>query len=153
MIKRFQITRIVLPLLSGLAVGLVALLLTVQLTAATPLTSPPRQTDDVDGEMPAEPAQDCQECHLDVSEHWSHSPHAHAFDDEVFQDRWVGLGEPDECLVCHTTDFQQSTGEFAAEGVQCEACHGEASADHPPEPVPIKADTEYCGICHTTTLG
>lgn len=151
--KPFQIIKRVLPLLCGLIVGSVAFLITVEFAIASPSASPPRQTDETDEGTPTEPVQDCQECHLDVSEHWSHSPHAHAFDDEVFQERWAGLGEPGECLVCHTTDFQQSTGEFAAEGVQCEACHGKASADHPPEPVPIKADTEYCGICHTTTLG
>jgi predicted CXXCH cytochrome family protein len=102
--------------------------------------------------LPGEAA-DCQECHLDVASHWSTSPHAHAFDDEVFQERWMGLGEPGECLVCHTTGFVQSSGEFAAEGIQCAACHGDAPENHPPAPVDIKADTEYCGICHTTTLG
>lgn len=151
--RRFLIIKRVLPLLSGFAVGLVGLLLTVGLAVAGPLALPPRQTDESGEETPAEPVQECQECHLNVTKHWSHSPHAHAFDDEVFQERWAGLGEPGECLVCHTTDYQQSTGEFAAEGVQCEACHGKTSADHPPEPISIKADTEYCGMCHITTLG
>ena len=39
------------------------------------------------------------------------------------------------------------------EGIQCAGCHGETPAEHPPAPVEIRADTEYCGICHTTTLG
>lgn len=151
--KRHSRINLVLPLLSGLMVGLIAMFLTVGLALAGPAAAPRTQTDEPAEEPPSEPAKDCQECHLDVTEHWSHSPHAHAFDDEVFQERWLGMGEPDECLVCHTTDFQQTTGEYAAEGVQCQACHGEALADHPPAPVPIKADTEYCGICHTTTLG
>ena len=38
------------------------------------------------------------------------------------------------------------------EGIYCEACHGAVTADHPPELVDIRADTEYCGTCHTTTL-
>lgn len=63
------------------------------------------------------------------------------------------MRKPAECLVCHTTNYQASTGEFTAEGVSCEACHGKVEADHPPAPVSIKADTEYCGTCHTTTLG
>lgn len=101
---------------------------------------------------PTTASQDCAECHLDIAEHWQRSPHAHAFDDETFQDWWQGRGQPGECLACHVTDYQASTGEYRVEGVSCEACHGEAPADHPPEAVPIKADTEYCGICHTTTL-
>jgi len=96
---------------------------------------------------------DCQECHLDVASHWENSPHAHAFDDEVFQERWMGAGQPDECLACHTTNYTPSTGEYTAEGVECEACHGKVTTHHPPEPIPIKADTEFCGQCHTTTLG
>jgi len=142
------------PLLAGLLMGLLGFLLTLRLAAAAPAHSPAAQdatpgatTLDLTGE-----AQDCQECHLDVAHRWAGSPHAHAFDDAVFQERWAGLGTPGECLVCHTTGFQQSTGEFVAEGVQCSACHGEASADHPPATVEIKADTEYCGVCHTTTL-
>jgi predicted CXXCH cytochrome family protein len=98
-------------------------------------------------------ANDCEECHLDIADHWSHSSHAHAFDDDVFQERWAGMGEPGECLVCHTTNYQQTTGDYTAEGVACEACHAGTPENHPPEPVPILADTEYCGVCHTTTLG
>jgi hypothetical protein len=37
--------------------------------------------------------------------------------------------------------------------VECEACHGKVTTEHPPEPIPIKADTQFCGECHTTTLG
>ncbi len=95
----------------------------------------------------------CQSCHLDVADNWSHSPHAHAFDDPAFQDWWQGHGQPPECLACHTTGFQSSSETFAAEGVTCEGCHGQTPQDHPPAIVPVKADTEYCGTCHTTTLG
>lgn len=152
--KQRYCTRAGFPLLCGLIVGLLGLLLTVQLSAA----APPGQTEEATPAPSADPSQgegdvkECQECHLDVARHWSDSPHAHAFDGDAFQERWTGLGEPGECLVCHTTDYQQSTGAFAAEGIQCQGCHGEATADHPPAPVPIKADTEYCGVCHTTTL-
>ena len=96
---------------------------------------------------------ECQDCHVDVANLWSHSPHAHAFDDPVFAEQWTALGEPKDCLLCHTTNFQQTTGLYSAEGVECEACHGEAVEGHPPAPVPIQADTDYCGGCHTTTLG
>jgi predicted CXXCH cytochrome family protein len=95
----------------------------------------------------------CAECHLDVQHAWSDSSHAHAYDDQVFVDRWDSLGKPGECLACHTTNYQSTTNTFAGEGVGCEACHGETVEGHPPAVVPIKADTEYCGACHTTTLG
>ena len=36
--------------------------------------------------------------------------------------------------------------------MSCESCHGEVTGQHPPMPVPILADSEYCGSCHTTTL-
>lgn len=96
--------------------------------------------------------QACKECHLDIFEIWSHSPHAHAFDDPVFQERWSGLGKPSQCLLCHTTNYQASSNTYITPGVSCEACHGQVNPDHPPAIVPIRADTEYCGTCHTTTI-
>jgi hypothetical protein len=95
----------------------------------------------------------CVTCHLNIAKDWSDSTHAHAFDDPVFQERWDALGSPGECLLCHTTNYQHTTGEYDSEGVGCEACHGQVSDEHPPAPVPIHSDTEYCGTCHTTTLG
>lgn len=95
----------------------------------------------------------CTECHPDVNTAWKDSPHAHAYVDTEFSERWKSLGEPGECLVCHTTGYSATTSTYTAEGVTCEACHGEVVADHPPAVVPIRADTEYCGTCHTTTLG
>lgn len=145
--KKWRLKEISWSLLAGLAVGLTSLILTVHLAAA----APPQQTDEPAAET--QNSQDCQECHLDITSHWQDSPHAHAFDDEVFQQRWTGMGEPAECLACHTTNFVASTGEFSAEGVECEACHGTVTGEHPPEPVPIKADADFCGECHTTTLG
>ena len=145
--KKWRLNEISWSLLAGLAVGLASLFLTVHLVSA----APPQQTGEGEGEV--QDTQDCQECHLDITSHWEDSPHAHAFDDAVFQERWTGMGEPAECLACHTTNFMASTGEFSAEGVECEACHGEVTANHPPEPISIKADADFCGECHTTTLG
>lgn len=145
--KIWRLREISWSLLAGLAVGLASLMLTVHLASA----APPAQTDEENNEP--QDVQDCQECHLDVAAHWENSPHAHAFDDEIFQEKWMGMGEPDECLACHTTNFIAATGEYSAEGVECEACHGKVTAEHPPEPIPIKADAEFCGECHTTTLG
>lgn len=132
------------PLLLGCLVGTAVLLFTVQFAMAQ---------DDEESDAPIIPTQECQECHLDVASHWEDSAHANAFANELFQEKWLGLGEPTECLACHTTNFQPATGDFDQEGVACESCHGETTAEHPPEAVPILADTEYCGSCHTTTLG
>jgi predicted CXXCH cytochrome family protein len=97
-------------------------------------------------------SQDCADCHPNVDAAWVDSSHAHAFDDENFSSRWEAMGKPGECLACHTTGYQSSTGAFTGEGVQCEACHGETVEGHPPAVVPVKADSDYCGACHTTTL-
>lgn len=105
-----------------------------------------------EAETPANSAE-CQECHVDIAGHWTDSAHAHAFDDPIFQQRWTSMGQPDDCLRCHTTNFQPATGDYDAEGVACEACHGEVGGEHPPAPVSILADEAYCGTCHTTTLG
>lgn len=133
------------PLLAGLFVGLLAMLLTVGIVSAAPV----KQEGD---SIPTHPDKDCKDCHLDVTDSWSRSAHAHAYDDPVFQERWSGLGNPGDCLLCHTTNYQASTGAYTAEGVSCEACHGPVRADHPPALVPIRNDAEYCGTCHTTTL-
>lgn len=132
-------------LVSGLLVGI----LTMTLFTGLVYASPPAQSDGPPTELSDE---DCRDCHLDVGDDWSHSPHAHAYDDPIFQQQWIGLGSPDTCLACHTTDFIASSGEYDAEGVSCKACHSTATSNHPPDIVPTKADTDYCGSCHTTTL-
>ncbi|MCI0519360.1 MAG: hypothetical protein L0Z70_03795 [Chloroflexi bacterium] len=133
------------PLLIGAIVGLLAMLASISIAQAAPSAqeaTPPTPLAD----------QDCKECHLDITETWTHSPHAHAFDDSVFQERWSGMGSPGECLLCHTTNFQATDGSYTAEGVSCEACHGKIDSSHPPAVALVRADTEYCGSCHTVTL-
>ncbi len=137
--------------------ALLAVFVLVAAGAQPAQAAPPRQDDaPAEGEAEAptpDSAAQCQECHLDIAGHWTNSAHAHAFDDPVFQQRWTAMGKPDDCLRCHTTNFQPATGEYDAEGVACEACHGEIEGEHPPAPVAILADEQYCGTCHTTTLG
>jgi predicted CXXCH cytochrome family protein len=148
-------------LLAGALVGIMSMGLVVGAAWAAPGNSPTSQSGETPTPQPgaeqtaaptAQP-QDCADCHPDIHAAWVESPHAHAYDDEVFIQRWKSLGEPGECMVCHTTSYQATTGEFKEEGVACEACHGPAVEGHPPAVVPIRADTEYCGTCHTTTLG
>jgi len=135
----------------GLVVAVLSMILTVQFAQAARTSQPSIQSRG--GEVvEVVPDKDCKDCHLDISESWSHSPHAHAYDDPYFQEQWNGLGKPGDCLLCHTTNYQATTSSYTAEGVSCEACHGSVQADHPPKAVPIRADTEYCGECHTTTL-
>ena len=140
--------QIILSIFAGLTVGLLSLVLTVQLAAA----SSRLQSEEEPPVIEYYTADECQECHLDVTNHWSTSAHANAYDDPVFQERWLGMGEPGECLTCHTTEYDPTTGEYETEGISCQACHGQVAKDHPPSIVPILADTEYCGSCHTTTL-
>jgi predicted CXXCH cytochrome family protein len=134
-----------LPFVVGILMFGTVMLMTVSLAQA----APPLQEEEPHNDASVN---NCGECHLDIAESWSHSPHAHAYDDPYFQEKWTGLGKPGECLLCHTTEYVASTGEYAEEGVYCEACHGRVSGEHPPEIVTIRADTEYCGSCHTTTL-
>lgn len=148
----------VVILLTGLLVGLTSMALFVGAAGAT--TSPdvaqgtatpaPDAHPTVEGSVPQK---DCAQCHPDIEDAWKASPHAHAYDDQEFGERWTSLGKPGECLACHTTGYQSTTNSFTGEGVQCEACHGETVEGHPPAVVPIRADTDYCGVCHTTTLG
>ena len=114
---------------------------------ATPVASAEPTASDV------APQKECAECHPDIEDAWMASSHAHAYDDVKFVERWTSMGKPGECLACHTTNYQSTTNSFTGEGVQCEACHGEVVEGHPPAIVTVKADTDYCGSCHTTTLG
>ena len=145
--------RTIVTLLSGMLVGLLSMGIVVGAAAAAPTYQPATQTEvDQIHDQAKQQSQTCADCHPNVEAIWLASPHAHAFDDETFSQRWTAMGEPGECLACHTTGYQASSNTYTAEGVQCEACHGEAVEGHPPAVVPVKADSDYCGACHTTTL-
>lgn len=102
---------------------------------------------------PTSPPKDCTECHPDKLDAWSESPHAHSFDDSVFQEGWANMEFAGDCLLCHKAIYDAATDSYVAEGVSCEACHGPSSPEHPPAEVPVLSDEEYCGTCHPTTLG
>ena len=107
-----------------------------------------------DTQNPATPTamlKDCQECHPDIGDAWTASPHAQAYSDPEFISRWQSAGKPGECLVCHTTNYEATTGMVAAEGVTCAACHGESQPDHPPAAAAVRSASEYCGACHPIT--
>ena len=140
-------------LLSAFVIGVFSIGLIVSAVGAAPTFKPATQTatDQIHNEA-TQQSKDCADCHPNVDAVWLASPHAHAFEDQEFSQRWQALGKPGECLACHTTGYQSSTNTFIAEGVQCEACHGETVEGHPPAVMPVKADSDYCGTCHTTTL-
>lgn len=103
-------------------------------------------------QAPTTTQSDCAECHLDVVDHFAGSVHALAYADPVFQTAWQSQDEPIECLACHTTGFSPRTGLYEAEGVTCEACHGQTPANHPEEPMSIDPGADVCADCHTTTF-
>ena len=94
----------------------------------------------------------CATCHVDIVAAWQDGSHAQAYADSVFQEKWQASGSQESCLVCHTTGFDAITGDYAHEGVACEACHGETPVDHPPAVVTIDPGVETCAGCHTTTF-
>jgi predicted CXXCH cytochrome family protein len=141
------------PLIAGVTVFLLTMLVALSLASAASAAHESAPLAQTGSDHPAGVgADECASCHLDITNTWKISPHANAFEDPVFQERLIGVSDKGDCLGCHTTNFQASTGEYTAEGVSCEACHGQMVPNHPPSVIPIKADTEYCGTCHTTTL-
>lgn len=95
----------------------------------------------------------CKQCHREAYEIWEKTDHAKAFQTLVDKSRQFN---PD-CLVCHTTRFEQPGG-FTMEGqekdlrnVQCESCHGD-SAEHLKNPGSVPQGDpgmETCMTCHT----
>lgn len=132
-----------------LLIGVIALILAIVIAPANSVSAGPEERYD----HPQDTSQrDCKDCHLKIKANWEVSPHAHAYDDPIFYNRYLDMGKPVECLVCHTTSYDPDTGEVIQPGVDCEACHGLAKPDHPQTANEIFADEYYCGSCHTTTL-
>ena len=76
------------------------------------------------------PAQDplgepCAKCHTEFVTTWESGSHGTAGSDPVFVDSWAAQGKPGACLVCHVTGYDPATATWKADGVTCEACHGE----------------------------
>jgi predicted CXXCH cytochrome family protein len=106
------------------------------------------------GEDPPEQTEvpNCANCHTEFYTNWMSSPHGHATDDPVFVTEWTEQGKPGACLVCHVTGYDPATATWKADGVTCEACHGEPLADHPIDsPMPVNYSTDLCGRCHSDT--
>jgi predicted CXXCH cytochrome family protein len=95
----------------------------------------------------------CRECHVAEFQAWSGTSHADASFDPIFQVYLQQVAEPGECFSCHTTGYNSTTGRFVLAGVTCEACHGPYREGHPGESMTIATSEDFCGTCHTSTLG
>ncbi|MBN2469993.1 MAG: hypothetical protein JXN59_04640 [Anaerolineae bacterium] len=96
--------------------------------------------------------QSCAECHVDYKAIWGTGAHAIAYDRESFQEAWAATDNDPECLMCHTTNYQAHSGEYDAENIQCEACHGQNPANHPPAEFVVNRAPNACSNCHTVTF-
>ena len=94
---------------------------------------------------------DCTVCHTEFQMTWENGAHGQAGSDPVFVEEWTKQGKPGACLVCHTTGYDPATATYKADGVTCEACHGEADGDHPKSPMTIDRSPDLCGRCHSDT--
>jgi predicted CXXCH cytochrome family protein len=90
--------------------------------------------------------QDCLACHkefpLGVDQ-------AQTNPGSTFQKTWQEQGKRPDCLNCHVTGYDPSTGKYKSEGIACEACHGDPQPDHPNTKMPIDVNNDLCRKCHT----
>jgi predicted CXXCH cytochrome family protein len=152
-------TRKIRVIFAGLLIGVLSVVLLVNAAKAESSLRPPVQStatpEQVSTPAPTEPVvtKECIECHPDKKAAWMASPHANAFNSVNFQEGWKNIHQSTECLLCHTTNYQQATGEYTHAGVSCEACHGAPNPEHPAADYPVRSDKEYCGTCHAATMG
>lgn len=135
------------PLIVFVTTCLAVILLGVLGSQQTALAGPPQQEGPQD-----HTGQSCAECHVDYKALWETGAHAIAYDRESFQEAWHSTDDNPECLTCHTTQYQAHSGEYLAENVQCESCHGLNAADHPPAEFVVNRAPNACGDCHTATF-
>jgi len=93
----------------------------------------------------------CKVCHEDTHKTWSKTLHSQAFSSPIFQKDWVKQGSTVSCLECHTTGYDEKSGDYNEEGVTCESCHGPLVENHPVNRMPITPDASLCAQCHKTT--
>jgi hypothetical protein len=96
---------------------------------------------------------DCADCHQGHVTSWEGSAHGQAVTDPAFLAAWQAQGSPNECLSCHTTGFDQSTGTWEADGITCDACHTMPanSSSHPEQVMGTDSSGRFCGTCHVDT--
>ncbi len=92
---------------------------------------------------------ECATCHGEIVDAWSNGIHSQALSDPIFAEAWDQQGNPRECLGCHVTGYEPSTGLWTSDGVGCAACHPSIGEGHPIEPATIDHSPKLCGDCHT----
>jgi predicted CXXCH cytochrome family protein len=95
----------------------------------------------------ADPNGSCVKCHQNIFDAWQGGLHGKSISDPIFTFSWNEAGNPDACLVCHSTDYT-ATGQ-AKDGITCIECHSPIPANHPTDPVPVNNSPELCAKCHT----
>lgn len=143
-IQKFRVW-LVYGFVFSICVILGALLALIQPAAAAPEESPAYQVQGYAG------SESCNQCHENIHTAWMGTRHAQAFSAPIFQRDWTELGKQVSCLECHTTGYDTQTGNYAEQGVTCEACHGPFQPDHPESPMPITPNADLCGTCHKST--
>lgn len=99
----------------------------------------------VQDSSPDKEISECLECHESIYTNWAASAHGRTPSLSI---REAG----GECLQCHTTGFNPLTNTWAADQINCLACHSPAPAAHPDVPMTIHWSEVLCGECHTQTL-
>jgi len=69
----------------------------------------------------------------------------------VFKEAWLAKGQPNECLVCHVTGYDEESNTWKSDGITCEACHSPITKNHPLAPMSADRSAKLCGDCHTET--
>jgi hypothetical protein len=132
--------------LSGGRLVIVFVLSFSLLRLAVPLTA---------GAAPAPQEQNpaCQSCHAEEYDVWKNSVHAGAGLSPQFQEQLAKAHNQGDCLKCHASgtvagEVPAASDKVMAEGVTCEACHGEYQPGHPAETT-MKLPVESAATCRT----
>lgn len=94
----------------------------------------------------------CRDCHPTLYKSWEHSAHGQALVDPTFQESWIEQGEPQECLICHTTGYDFETNTWENDGITCKVCHSPMEENHPLNPMPTDRSAALCEKCHKQTV-
>ncbi len=126
--------------IAAISAGLVLVLARAQEPTGEPTVTDPAQARDPYGE--------CINCHKDIYDTWKGGLHGTSMTDPVFTFQWNSQGNPDACLLCHSTEYDTASGQ-AKDGITCVACHSPIPPNHPTDPVPVNNASDLCAKCHT----
>jgi hypothetical protein len=109
----------------------------------------------VAGAQPPDPQgdpEDCLGCHNIIRANWEDSAHGLAGIDPEFIRVWNERGQPADCMACHATGYDEITGDWDTEGIECIVCHSPVPEDHPEQVIPTNISSRLCGTCHLDTF-